>query len=138
MDLSHSHCNFKLHANSWHSVIPFLPFVLSHLGLPPPEHDPIPITSRLLHFTTPTTASFGIRLSYKPSPLTPRKTPSAAFKDACSRVRYLAMDVLLLFALVVGMCLPTRCLTMVILVRIYCDHEIMCIQASESVLSVDV
>jgi hypothetical protein len=48
---------------------------------------------------------FGTRLSYNPSALTPRKTPSYILKDACLRVRYLAMNVLLLlFARVEGIC----------------------------------
>jgi hypothetical protein len=34
-DLSQSHCNFKSHMKcSWHSLIPFLPFLLSHRRLP--------------------------------------------------------------------------------------------------------
>jgi hypothetical protein len=39
-DLSQSHCNFKLHMKfSWHSLIPFLPFLLNCLRLPSPELD---------------------------------------------------------------------------------------------------
>jgi hypothetical protein len=41
-DLSHSHCNFNSHMkSSWHSLIPFLPFLLNRLGLPSPELDQI-------------------------------------------------------------------------------------------------
>jgi hypothetical protein len=41
-DLSQSHCNFKSHMKiSCHSLIFFLPFLLSHLLLPSPELDPI-------------------------------------------------------------------------------------------------
>jgi hypothetical protein len=40
--LSQSHCNFSSHMkSSWHCLIPFLPFLISHLWLPSPELDPI-------------------------------------------------------------------------------------------------
>jgi hypothetical protein len=43
-DLSQSHCHFSSHMNpSWHSLIPFLTFLLSHLGLTSPELDPVPL-----------------------------------------------------------------------------------------------
>jgi hypothetical protein len=42
MDLSQSHCNFKSHVKSYyHSLIPFLSFLLNHLRLPSPKLDPI-------------------------------------------------------------------------------------------------
>jgi hypothetical protein len=42
MDLSQYQCHFKSHVkSSFHSLIPFLPFLLNHLGLLPPELDPI-------------------------------------------------------------------------------------------------
>jgi hypothetical protein len=41
-DLSQSHCNFKLHVkSSCHSLISFLPFLLSHLGLSSLELDTV-------------------------------------------------------------------------------------------------
>jgi hypothetical protein len=41
-DLSQSHCHFNPHMkSSWHSLIPFLTFLLSHLRLPSPELGPI-------------------------------------------------------------------------------------------------
>jgi hypothetical protein len=50
-DLSQSHCHFKSQVkSSYHSIIPFLPFLRNHLRLPSPELDPIPF--RLL-FCTP-------------------------------------------------------------------------------------
>jgi hypothetical protein len=58
-DLSQFYCNLKPHVkSSWHSLIPFLPFLLSHFCLPSPELDPILIlhsyfTSLLPFSTTP-------------------------------------------------------------------------------------
>jgi hypothetical protein len=41
-DLSQSHCNFKSYMkSSLHSLIPSLPFLLNHPGLPFPELDPV-------------------------------------------------------------------------------------------------
>jgi hypothetical protein len=56
--------------------------------------------------------------SYNSSPRIPRKTPSSVVKNACSLVRYLAMDVLLLTAYAARMCLPSRWLAMGICVTI--------------------
>jgi hypothetical protein len=42
---------------------------------------------------------------------TAQKTRSSVVKNACLLVRYLAVDILLLRAYVVGMCLPSHCLT---------------------------
>jgi hypothetical protein len=42
IDLSQSHCNFNSHMKpSWHSLIPFLPFLFNYLRLPSPELDQI-------------------------------------------------------------------------------------------------
>jgi hypothetical protein len=41
-DFSQSHCHFKSDVkSSRYSLISFFPFLLSHLGLPSPELDPI-------------------------------------------------------------------------------------------------
>jgi hypothetical protein len=46
--LSQSYCNFKSRmTSSGHSLIPFLPFLLSHLRLSSPELDAIPIVAAL-------------------------------------------------------------------------------------------
>jgi hypothetical protein len=37
-DLSQPHCHFNSHMKfSWHSLVPFLPFISNHLRLPSPE-----------------------------------------------------------------------------------------------------
>jgi hypothetical protein len=82
-DLSQSHCNFKSHVkSSCHSLIPFLPFLPNHLGLPSPELDPIPDYCSIFrplcffYFTLvlPNT-------SYNHLARIPRKTPSSIVKN---------------------------------------------------------
>jgi hypothetical protein len=52
-DLAPFYFNFKSHMkSSLRCLITFLPFLLNRLALPSPELDPIPVPSRLLHFTT--------------------------------------------------------------------------------------
>jgi hypothetical protein len=99
-------CHFNSHMkSSWHSLIPFLPFLLNHLRLPSPELDPIlflldHFTSRLL-FSAPSTSLLLLLLSCRTLPIITlngphRKHLLVLFKDACLQLRYLAMDVLLL------------------------------------------
>jgi hypothetical protein len=93
--LSQSHCNLKSHAkSSSYSLIPFLPFLLSHLRLTSPELDLILFLLdycsllRLLLLSAET--------SYNHFARTPRKIQSSIVKNACLLVRYIGMDVLLL------------------------------------------
>jgi hypothetical protein len=106
--------------SSWHSLIPFLLFLLNHLRLLSPELEPVPF--RLLFRTACYSASTSPVLpntSYNHFARTPRKTPFSVVQNACLLVRYLAMDVLLfLGAYVAGMSLPPRCLAMGIHVTI--------------------
>jgi hypothetical protein len=60
----------------------------------------------LLQFWSPTLFC----TTYKSSARTPRKTPSSVVKNVCLLARYIAMDVLILTAYALGMCLPNRCL----------------------------
>jgi hypothetical protein len=113
-DLLQSHCHFKPRMKSLHRLIPFLPFLLSHVRLSSPELDPV--LFRLL-FGTP--SHLLTVLFYNPSAWTPRKTLSSIVKEACLQLRYLAMDDLLLSAFVARMCLRSRCLAMGIHVTIY-------------------
>jgi hypothetical protein len=53
---------------------------------------------------------------------TPRKTPSSVAQNARLPIRYLAIDDLLLSACVAGMCLPSRCLAMVICGTIFLTY----------------
>jgi hypothetical protein len=90
-DLSQSHCNFKSHVKSFcHSLITFFPF----LQLPIPKTRLS--SSRLLSTTVVKSVPSSDCALYKPSARTPRKTQFSIVNDACLRVRYLAMDVLLL------------------------------------------
>jgi hypothetical protein len=101
---------------SWHSLIPFLPFLLKSSSSAIPRTRPNSIPSRLLLclYSPALPNTF-----YNHSAWTPWKTPSSTVKNSCLLVRYLAMDVLILSReRVVGMCLPTRCLTMGIHVTI--------------------
>jgi hypothetical protein len=78
-DLSQSHCDFKSHMkSSYHRVIPLLPFLLNHLRLPSSKLDPILDSSSSL-FCSLLGRVFCVTQ-----------------KQACSPIRYLAMDVLLL------------------------------------------
>jgi hypothetical protein len=75
------------------------------------------------NFTTPLLRCTPSRLLTVPScntsARTPRKTPSSVVKNACSWVRYLAIDApLLLSAYASGMCLPSRYLAMGICIKI--------------------
>jgi hypothetical protein len=100
---------------SWHGLILFLLFLLNHLGLPSPELGPI-LFRRL--YCTPTTASFGTRLSYNYFTRTTRKT-ACIVDEACLPRPCLSIDVLLFRAFVsAGMCLASRCLAMGIHVTI--------------------
>jgi hypothetical protein len=112
-DLSQSRCNFKSQVKtSWHSLIPFLSFLLNHLRLPSPELDPVPF--RLLFFCTfcysASTSPLLPKTSYDHFAWTPRKTQSSVVQNTCLFVRYLAMDgFLFLGVCVAGMRLPARC-----------------------------
>jgi hypothetical protein len=73
-DSSQSHCNFTSHLkSSLYRLIPFLPFLLSHLRLPSPELDQILDKNSIL--------------------LLPEKTVFIV-KESCLLIRCLAMDVL--------------------------------------------
>jgi hypothetical protein len=99
-----SHRHFNSHMkSSWHSLIPFFSFLLSHLRQPSQKFDAIlHYFFLLLLFSTPSqllTVPF-----YNPSARTIQKTQSSIVKDACLLVRYLAMDVLLSRARVLREC----------------------------------
>jgi hypothetical protein len=104
--LSQSHCKFKPHVkSSCHSLIPSLPFLLSHLRLPSSELDPILFlldyfTSRLLSstplYSASTTTPVLPNTSYNHFARTPWKTPSSIINNVYLLVPYLATDVLLL------------------------------------------
>jgi hypothetical protein len=84
----HRHFNLYI-KSSWYRLIHFLLFLLNHFRLPSPELDTI--------LDYPSTLLKRLSLSlYNPSARTPRKTPSSIVKEACSLIRYLAKDVLLL------------------------------------------
>jgi hypothetical protein len=57
--------------------------------------------------------------SYSSSTRVPKKTPFSVVKYACLLLRYLAMDVLVLKAYSLGMCLPSRYLAMGICVTTF-------------------
>jgi hypothetical protein len=88
--------------SSCYSLIPFLPFLLSHLGPPSPELDP---TLFLLDYFTTTvlysiysasTSTVLTKTSYNHFARTSRKTPSSVVQNAWLLVHYLAMDCLCL------------------------------------------
>jgi hypothetical protein len=115
MASSQSRCNFISQVeSSCDSLIPYLPFLLSHLRLPSPELSPVPFL--LLFRTACYSASTSPVLSstfYNHFARTARKTSSSIMQNECLLVRHLAVDVLLLLgALVAGMHLPPRCLAM--------------------------
>jgi hypothetical protein len=94
-----------------------MPFLLGHLGLPPPELDP---TRTILQLNSLTTNS-----NDPPCPFTtPRHGPRrkhylSIVEETCLLLRCLAIDVLLLRASAsAGMCLPSRCLAMALYVTI--------------------
>jgi hypothetical protein len=92
-DLSPSRCHFNSHMkSSWHSLIPFLPYLLNHLGLTSPELDPIPILT-----------AWDPRYTRISSGRTPPKTPSSIVKERVY-APCLATDVLLLRARMLGEC----------------------------------
>jgi hypothetical protein len=93
----------------FHSVIPFLPFLLSHLTLSSPELDPVLDNSSLKR------SSLSL---YNPLARTTQKT--ACIEKACLLIWCLAMDVLFSRAYAsAGMCLLSRCLAMVLYVTVY-------------------
>jgi hypothetical protein len=87
-DLSQSYCHFNSHMkSSWHSLILFLPFLLNHLRLQPPEVDQIQFlldnfTSRLL-FSFPSTNLLLLLLFLW------RKIPVTILHGSHGRLRYL-------------------------------------------------
>jgi hypothetical protein len=91
----------------WHSLIPFLTFLLNHLPLSSPELHQILDYSWLFYSTTQSLLFYTLSRiltvpTYTSSARTPRKTQSSVVKNACLLVRRLAIDVLLLGALLCG------------------------------------
>jgi hypothetical protein len=92
-NLSQSHCHFNSYMkSSWHSLIPFVPFLLTHLRLPSPELNQVLLTT-VLHSFYYCSSEFLCPF------ITPRHEPQGKHpcivKVACLLVRYLVMDVLL-------------------------------------------
>jgi hypothetical protein len=90
MELSQSHSHFKSHMQTYfHSLIPFLPLFCScqfrRLLSTTPDH-----CSVLRQQTSLPLYNFSARI--------PRKTPSSVAKEACLKLRCLAIDILLLHA----------------------------------------
>jgi hypothetical protein len=129
-DLSQSHSHFKSHMHSsCNSLIPFLPFLLSHLRLPSTELFPVP--SRLLLSTAETPS----RLL---CPLTSRtdSTGNIVFYcQGCVLTGPLLINgrlSIVACACVAGKYLQSRCLAMGIHVKIYlykseCMYVCMCV-----------
>jgi hypothetical protein len=100
--LSQSRRNFNSHVkSSWHGLIPFLPFLLSHLRLPSPELDPILIL-----------AAWGHR--YIASRRTDRKHRFLCCKGMSTASFHSngSYSIVACIFVVAGMCLPSRCLAM--------------------------
>jgi hypothetical protein len=97
MGSSQSHCHFKSYMkSSLHILIPSFSFLLSHLGRPFPELDPVLDNNKLLPWS----------FSLHNLGADPTETP-------CLLIRCLAIDALLLHKLAAaGMCSPSRCLTL--------------------------
>jgi hypothetical protein len=121
-DLSQSHCNFKWHVKSpCHRLSPFLPFLLSPLGLPPSELDPVPF-QLLFCILCYSASSVPVLLNTSCNHFarTPLETLSSIVQNACLQLCCLAMDALLLLsAFFMGMCLPAHCLAMGVHVSIW-------------------
>jgi hypothetical protein len=116
--------------SSFHSLIPFLPFLRNHLWLPSPELDPF-LDSSLKW--TPSTELFQLLTIESNDFLCPFITPRngarrkhslSIVEKACLLIRCLAIDALFLRAYAsVGMCLPSRCLAMCLYVTISSASE---------------
>jgi hypothetical protein len=95
MGLSQSHWHFKSHMKfSLHSLIPFLPLLLNHLGLPSPNsthfsfnHCSVP----LLFCFSYCPAEHFLKLLYND----PTENTIFFIQDVCLQFHYLATDVLL-------------------------------------------
>jgi hypothetical protein len=120
-DISQSHCNFKSHMkSSFRNLIPFLPLFCSFpFRILEPSSYPGRQTSRnpTLHFRflsiLPNTSSQSLCTD-------PKENIASIVKEACILICCLAMDILFLLTLSrAGMCLSSRCLAMVIHVRIF-------------------
>jgi hypothetical protein len=125
-DLSQFHCNFRSHLkSSLHSLIPSLPFLSITLDchLQNSTQFLTTINSNQLFFSY----TLSVSDSNQPLPwnfplysLEADPTENIVFYcpilfEACLLIRCLAVDVLLLRALVpAGMCLPSRCLAMTV------------------------
>jgi hypothetical protein len=84
-DVSQSHCHFNSYMkSSWHSLIPFWPFLFNRLGLPSPELDPI--LFRLL-FRTPFYSAFTLLLSCRTLLITTLHRPHGKHRLLLSRLR---------------------------------------------------
>jgi hypothetical protein len=91
--------------SSCHSLIPFLPFLLSRLRLPSPELDLV-IDNISLNFWQKLTRDHAENIA-------------SIVGEACLLIRCLATDVLLMRTLAsAGMCLPSRCIAMGLYVTI--------------------
>jgi hypothetical protein len=105
--------------SSCHSVIPFLPFILSHFGLQSPELDPIPLQQLTQMNSSSTEFSQLLTTNELLCPVIahlhgPRRKHSLSFVEkVCLLIRCLVIDVLLLRSLApAGMGLRSRCLAM--------------------------
>jgi hypothetical protein len=74
--------------------------------------------------------------SYNPRHGPHGKHVSRVIKSACLLVRYLAMDVFYCWVLTSGMCLPSRCLAMVICFTILIYSRIRCVVAKPVTLQI--